>query len=78
MKGCHEDIKEFVMPWEVATLFTPGNPYYLCTSYTQYTSTVSSAEEKLKEIVKHEMGDGQWTKLLLTQILLAYTVQILQ
>lgn len=59
-------------------LFSPGIPFHLCSLHTQYSPSVSSAEQELLNIVEYDAGEKQWTRLVPTQALVVHFLQILQ
>lgn len=50
-------IQKLGVPREDGTRFAPGNPFYIRSSHTRFTSSISSAEMGLQEIVYHEADE---------------------
>lgn len=73
-----EDVKELAVPRGVWNLFAPNIPFPLYSPHTQWTSSMSSIEQCLQEILEHETGEKQWTSLFPTQESIVRISQILQ
>lgn len=54
-----ENGQELGVPREGGTLFTLGNTFYLCLRQTEYTPSISNAEQGMQKIVEHEAGKEQ-------------------
>lgn len=77
-RGRGKVVQELGVPRENRTLFTSRNWFQMCSWNAHYTSFISSAEQRPQEVLEHEVGEGQKTRLFPTQESTAGTVGILQ